>query len=483
MSAQMTRRTLREKVKRGLLSFGLRSDRFRPFTMKVLEKSLYEYIVVENPEGRPQQVQQLRFIGMKNLLYAGARGAYKGLIGDKPLKMLTDTFVDRFVLGDPDKIRAFAAVHGFEPPSFMVISPTENCNLRCLGCYAGDRSRFSKSLDGAVFQRILQEKAEVWGSHFTVISGGEPFLYRSDGMDLVQMMAQNPDQYFLSFTNGTLISETLANRLAQAGNITPAISVEGFEEETDARRGKGTFARILRAMRFLREAGVPFGISVTATRRNAEQILSDHFLDFFFEEQGALYGWIFQYMPIGRDSSFDLLVTPEQRLWMLQRELHILKGKGYFYVDFWNGGVLSLGCIAAGRSGGYLHVDWNGNIAPCVFFPYYLDNVYELYEKGLSLTEALKSSLFREIRSWQGEYGYNQPPERVKNLFRPCPIRDHHAAARTIITKTRARALNAEAAGAIEDDAYLQRFVEYDCRLQEVLDPEWEREVRLREAC
>lgn len=474
--------SFREKLKRGLLAFGLKNNLLRNPTLKQLEKALYDYLVVENPECRPRQVQRLRYQAMKNLLHAGARGAQRGFIGDKPLKSLADTFVDKFVLADTEKIRAFAAVYGFDPPSFIVVSPTENCNLRCLGCYAGDRSHQAASLDAAVFRRLLREKTDAWGSHFTVISGGEPFLYRNAGWDLLDVIAENADNYFLVFTNGTLIGEALAQRMAEAANLTPAISVEGLEEDTDARRGSGTHQKILHAMKCLRQAGVPFGISVTATRHNAERILSDRFLDFYFEEQGAAYGWIFQYMPIGRDPSFELLVTPEQRLWMLERELQILEKRGYFYVDFWNGGVLSLGCIAAGRAGGYLHVDWHGNIAPCVFFPYHTDNIYELYAKGRSLSDALKSPLFLGIRCWQAEYGYNQPPERVRNLFLPCPIRDHHAVAHAIIEAAAARPINAEAGRAAGDAEYMRCFMDYDRRLEELLDPVWEREVRLYEA-
>ena len=120
------------------------------------------------------------------------------------------------------------------------------------------------------------------------------------------------------YTNGTLINEKMAQRMAEVGNITPAISVEGFEKETDGRRGKGVYKRILKAFENLRNTGVPFGISITAMKSNAEFVLSDEFMDFYFEQQGAIYGWIFQYMPIRRNYTLDLMVTPEQRKWMLK---------------------------------------------------------------------------------------------------------------------------------------------------------------------
>jgi hypothetical protein len=54
-------------------------------------------------------------------------------------------------------------------------------------------------------------------------------------------------------------------------------------------------------------------VSVTATRDSAKLVLSDEFLDYYFDAKGAIYGWIFQYMPIGRSYTADLMVTPKQR--------------------------------------------------------------------------------------------------------------------------------------------------------------------------
>ena len=144
----------------------------------------------------------------------------------------------------------------------------------------------------------------------------------------------------------------MAAQIAEVGNLTPAISVEGFEAETDERRGEGVFKKILEAMANLREVGVPFGISVTATRSNAEQVVSDEFVNFYFEQQGAVYGWMFQYMPIGRSITLDMMVTPEQRKWMFEREKHIIHEKHVFLPDFWNGGAVLGGCLAERRARG-----------------------------------------------------------------------------------------------------------------------------------
>ena len=303
-------------------------------------------------------------------------------------------------------------------------------------------------------------------------------MYKSEGKSLFDIVKEFDDCYFLMYTNGTLINDDTAAQMAELGNISPALSVEGWEQDTDARRGTGVFRKIDKAMDHLRGHGVAFGVSITATRQNAETVLSDRFLDHLFGNKGAIYAWIFQYMPIGRSSSLDLMITPEQRRWMLERELELIFGKKMFLVDFWNGGPLSAGCISAGRAGGYFYIDWNGNISPCVFFPYSIDNIYDVYESNRSLSSLLSSPLFESIRSWQQDYKRNvSAGHRTQNLFVPCPIRDHYAFARDAICRFQAKPLDEEAARSIEDQEYHAGMVEYGRKTADLLDPIWEEQI------
>ena len=304
-------------------------------------------------------------------------------------------------------------------------------------------------------------------------------MYRSEGRTLLDVLRENPDQYFTMYTNGTLIDDEMAAAFAEIGNITPAISVEGMERETDARRGRGVCQKILCAMEALRNHAVPFGISITATRENAGTILSDELIDFYFKGQGAIYGWIFQYMPIGRSFTVDLMVTPEQRKIMLEQELHLINDRDVFLIDFWNGGPLSLGCISAGRAGGYFYIDWNGNIAPCVFFPYHIANIDSVYAAGASLSSVLDTPYFQSIRKWQE--GYLRDDGKVHNLFHPCPMRDHYQFAWETIQKHGPQPMDEEAAKALADPEYRRRMIEYDGSVAQLLDPLWEKEIYARE--
>ena len=462
-----------------LLDLAMRSKTLREWALRQGEKELYDKFVVKNAQVLPRKVAEMRYLALSNLLHTVNSALADGRISPRVRRTIIKTFIGNVIMGETARTEPFEKRNGFGPPTFLVISPTQQCNLCCKGCYAVSSSKNKATLEYDIFRRILREKSEDWGSRFTVISGGEPLMYRSQGKDLFDILKDNQDTYFMMYTNGTLIDDEAVRKMADLGNITPAISVEGWEKETDARRGAGVFSKIQKAMERLSARGVPFGISATATRENAELILSEGFQDYYFREKGALYGWIFQYMPIGRSYTIDLMVTPEQRKWMLERELDLIYRKKLFLMDFWNGGPMTIGCIAAGRPGGYFYIDWNGNIAPCAFFPYHLDNIYRVYEEGRDMSSVLKSDYFQALHAWQERYalGRKQPGD-VQNLLMPCPMRDHHQFAHGMVAQFGAQPMDGEAARAMADTEYHSRMVEYDARVKELLDPIWNKQFQ-----
>ncbi len=373
--------------------------------------------------------------------------------------------------GDHTAVNRFHAQYGTNPPGFLLISPTKTCNLRCVGCYA-DSGATTEKLEWEVFDRIIDEARTLWGARFIVISGGEPLAYRSGGRDLLDMAMRHPDCYFMMYTNGTLIDNALAARLARVGNLMPAISLEGWRERTDARRGPGVFDRVLAAMAALRRAGVVFGVSLTATRHNAEEILADDLISFLFEKQGALFGWIFHYMPIGRAFTLDLMPTPEQRAWMWRRSWEIVRQRRILLADFWNHGTVSDGCLSAGRynGGGYMSIDWNGAVSPCVFLPYSPVNIKHVYEQGGTLNDIWADPFFAGIRQWQRDYA-----ARDGNWLAPCPMRDHHAELRRLLARHEPDPTDGNARAALLDPEYARGLDRYDAAYEELSSPLWRR--------
>jgi len=371
--------------------------------------------------------------------------------------------------------KSFFNRHGQRPPGLLVVSPTKSCNLFCTGCYANSGNA-SEKLTWQVFDELLTQAKEIYGNLFIVISGGEPFTYKDQGKTLLDMVEKHGDMFFMSYTNGTLIDDATARRLAQTGNFSPAISVEGWRERTDERRGKGTYDKILVAMDNLRKYGVPFGISLTATKYNCEEIMTDEFIDHFFFQQGAAYGWIFHYMPIGRSFTTELMPTPEQRLKMQQRSWELVREKHIFLPDFWNHGTLVDGCIASGRSngGGYLYINWDGKVMPCVFVPYAATNINTIFAEGKDLNHVYEEPFFNDIRSWQDAYRKKNGSGKHGNLLAPCFIRDHHDVMREIVARNEPDPENEPAREALLDKEYRDSMIKYGKDYQELSNPFWE---------
>jgi len=447
----------------GLLNLAASTSFLRPTAAGFLERVAYNRLIQVNNDNFPEQIQHDKLAMIKSMIHSAETGLSRGLIGSSARNKLAEVFLGKIVYKPNELRRLFMEKHGMFPPGFVLISPTARCNLKCKGCYAGSDATRNVTLPYDMVNRILNEKVKLWGSHFTVVSGGEPFMYKDGGKTLLDIFEQHPDQYFLVYTNGTLITPDVARRLGEMGNVTPAVSVEGFEKETDDRRGNGAFKRILKAFDNLRREGVPFGISTTAFKHNCERIQSDEFIRFFSEEQGALYQWIFQYMPIGRSFTLDMMVTPEQRLHMYDRTWELVRERNLFVADFWNSGTVANGCIAAGGSygGGYMYIDWNGAISPCAFYPFSVHNIKDLYAAGGDLNTALFAPLFTKIRSWQREYFDDKPNYEKGNLLVPCPIRDHHRQARAIVDEVNARPIDEDGARALGDSSYCRGMIEY----------------------
>ena len=283
----------------------------------------------------------------------------------------------------------------------LLISPTMRCNLRCKGCYAQNYKN-EDDLSFEILDRVIKEAKEMGTAFFTIL-GGEPFIRE----DLFEIYKKHSDAYFQVYTNGTLIDEKIAQKLVEVGNVIPQISIEGFEKETDYRRGKGTYKKIIRAMDILKENSVPFGYSVCVTRKNAEIVTSDKFVDFMIEK-GALIGWYFLYMPVCGDKNTELMPTPEQRNNQRLRRDYIRATKPLFVIDFWNDAPYVGGCIAGKY---YSHITNFGDVEPCIFTHFAPVNI-----KNTSLKEAMKYPFFKEIRK-------RQPFS--PNLLMPCMLIDH----------------------------------------------------------
>lgn len=273
-------------------------------------------------------------------------------------------------------------------PRALLLDPTNGCNLRCAGCWSADYDR-SASLSYGMLDDILTQ-SEALGIEECMMSGGEPLLRRND---ILKLCAGHRKTIFGLYTNGMLVDESLVDEMARLGNLNLFLSLEGWKEETDARRGEGVFDKVMSAMDLLRSRRIGFAFSLCYHRGNYRTIASEEYLD-FLREKGAWFGWLFQYVPVGSGADPFLACTGEERACVRKRISDYSRKHGMVLIDFWNNGHLTFGCVGAGS--GFVHINAQGDVEPCAFCHYSDANLHDM-----SLMEALRSPFFQKFRQAQ----------------------------------------------------------------------------------
>lgn len=341
----------------------------------------------------------------------------------------------------------------------VLISPTMRCNLNCVGCYAGNYSK-ADDLDFETFDKIVTEGEEMGVGAFTIL-GGEPLVVKDE---LFKICRKHNKSYFQFFTNGCLIDENVAKELQEIGNLMPIISIEGYKKETDERRGEGVYDKVMKVMDLLKENRIPFGYSVAVTSKNAELVCSDEFIDFIIGK-GAYIGWHFLYMPIGRKPDLKLMPTPKQRKYLRDRWIHIRATRPIFIIDFWNDAPMVGGCIAGKH---YIHVTSKGDVEPCIFTHFAVDNV-----KNKPLKEIMNSEYFKELRRRQPYHD---------NLYMPCMWIDNPEVGKEVHEKFGCYPTHEGADSILKDKKTREGLKKYSKEVHEIFDPVWKEEQEAKES-
>ncbi|MBQ7635753.1 MAG: radical SAM protein, partial [Lachnospiraceae bacterium] len=166
--------------------------------------------------------------------------------------LLSNFFVNASLTGwkKGDEIRQ---KYNCNVPWASLLDPTSACNLHCKGCWAAEYgNKLNLSYDE--IDDIIRQGKDM-GTYFYIYTGGEPLVRKKDIMKLCE---KHNDAIFMCFTNATLIDDEFAEFMLRAKNFVPVISVEGFEEATDSRRGKGTYSKVIKAMELLKDHHLPF---------------------------------------------------------------------------------------------------------------------------------------------------------------------------------------------------------------------------------
>lgn len=149
----------------------------------------------------------------------------------------------------------------------VVWNCTRACNLKCIHCYAHADGKCAQDEMSFEQGRALIDDLAEFGSPVILFSGGEP-LCRKDLPDLAEYAVSKGLRAVIS-TNGTLITDAVAQRLKSIGLSYVGVSLDGMRETNDRFRGvDGAFDRALEGIRACKRAGIKVGLRYTITQHN-----------------------------------------------------------------------------------------------------------------------------------------------------------------------------------------------------------------------
>ncbi len=149
------------------------------------------------------------------------------------------------------------------------------CNLACRMCYvrhpAGDRVMRQKELPASAWLSLARQAVDN-GMVFLLLTGGEVFL-RSDFFEIYEPLTRM-GLILTLFTNGTLITDAVAERLAHAPPSRTDITLYGATAATyEAITGvPGSYGRCCAGIEALVKRRIPLGLKTTITRQNVGEL-------------------------------------------------------------------------------------------------------------------------------------------------------------------------------------------------------------------
>ena len=305
------------------------------------------------------------------------------------------------------------------PPISLLIKPASgSCNMRCRYCFytdeAENRAVASMGRMTPEAMRLIADKALAWadGDCTFAFQGGEPSLAGLDFFrSLTDYVSAHPNPrgvrvHYAFQTNGYALDEAWAQWFAQ-NKVLVGISLDGPKELHDRyrvdREGKGTFNRVMAAIRLLEKHGVDFNILTVVSAANArrgQQVYS------FFKKQGFRYQQYVECLdPIGEvQGGHEYSLTPERYEAFLKSVFNAwyqdMRAGRYVYNRYFENLMMLLtgqapeSCNLRGVCSPQWVIEADGSVYPCDF--YALDQ----WRLGNILTDSFET--MEEVRQTSG---------------------------------------------------------------------------------
>ncbi len=248
-------------------------------------------------------------------------------------------------------------------PLYSIIELTYRCNLNCIHCYIPKEYRRKKEISTEEFKKVILDIAEL-GGLYLIFSGGEPFL-RKDIFELISF-SKKLNFVVVVFSNGSLITKNVAKKLNDSGVDKVEVSIYGQEFVHDKFVKKRVFKKVEKALALLKEYKINFALKTVLTNYNYNEY--EKIVDLAKKFDVVLKNDLFLSAKInGKKDNLKLLLENSKILRFLRENKYYVKGTTTVNIK-------SLTCSAGFN---VVSVSPEGNVYPCVEFPYLLGNIKE----------------------------------------------------------------------------------------------------------
>jgi MoaA/NifB/PqqE/SkfB family radical SAM enzyme len=197
------------------------------------------------------------------------------------------------------------------------VETTYRCNLNCVHCYVNEPAESREERERELsLERLkgLVDEIVAEGTLFVLFTGGE-VLVRPDFPELY-LYARSKGLLVTIFTNGTMITDRIADLFAEHPPDKVEISLYGMTKETYDRvtRVPGSFEKCLAGIRRLVERGVPTTLKTMALTWNHHEIEE---MEAYAKSLGLVFRFDSSLNPrvdCGANRNSELQLDPERAL-------------------------------------------------------------------------------------------------------------------------------------------------------------------------
>ena len=273
-----------------------------------------------------------------------------------------------------------------------------HCDLGCEGCFT-EEDRVGRAPSGERIAWLVDEADACGAGVIHVVGKGEPFLSPTWANELLSVLEARPHLFFTLATHGMHVTREQADRLAMAGNVLLLVSVDGPAPIHDARRGAGSYARVMNAMDMLRERGAHFGYSCMVSSKSHHALASGAFVQ-SMTERGCSIGVHSRYFPLAAGRSEELALSPAA-LAEYRAAFERVKQTSEIPLLDLDDVEQHSGCHS--RTGESVYIDGiTGAVTPCLRVPFGPADCRVDPQAGLRLADALEHPYFVEYRARTG---------------------------------------------------------------------------------